>query len=175
MDERHENEQYFFTPATLGGFADFLARYSSICVICAPMLGKTLAERGAKVTILDIDDRFAHLPGFRHYDLTRPEWLGNEFEIIVCDPPFFNVSLSQLFQALRLLARHSFEQKLLVSYLQRRERAVLSTFAPFQLEPTGFEPRYRSVSDIAKNRIESFGNLGAEAHGELAKIGQAEL
>jgi len=173
MDERHENEQYFFTADTLAHLSAFLARYSSICVICAPMLGKALAERGAKVTILDIDERFADLPGFRHWDLSRPNWLGEEFDIIVCDPPFFNVSLSQLFQALRLLARNSYEQKLLVSYLHRRSRAVLSTFRAFALEPTGFEPRYQTVQEITKNRIEFFSNLGSDAHRDLASSGRA--
>ncbi len=77
MEERHENEQYFFD-----------------------------------ATILDIDERFADVPGYRHFDITRPEWLGIEFGAILCDPPFFNVSFRQLGDALRTLACNAFTRAL---------------------------------------------------------------
>ena len=168
MYELHENEQYFFDQPTLDHLANFLAAWPSPCCICAPLLGQRLAERGVAVTILDIDERFAAVPGFRRYDLYRPAWLGAEFGIILCDPPFFNVSLSQLFAALRLLSRHRFDQPLLVSHLRRRSSAVLGTFAPFGLRPTGFCPTYQTVRACVKNDIEFFGNLDDEQTARLA-------
>ena len=113
MQERHESEQYFFTDETTGHLADFAARFPNPCCICAPSVGVELGRRGVRARVLDIDERFATTRGFRHYDLFRPEWLGEEFGIILCDPPFFNVSLSQLFAALRLLSRNRYEQPLL--------------------------------------------------------------
>lgn len=167
MYELHENEQYFFDAPTLDHLANFVARWPSPCCLCAPLLGKHLAERGVAVTILDIDERFSVVPGFRHYDIYRPAWLDRKFGIILCDPPFFNVSLSQLFAAVRILSHHQFDQPLLVSYLQRRSEAILGTFSPFGLRPTGFCPGYQTVQASARNDIEFFGNIPEESIREL--------
>ena len=73
MDERHEHEQYFFDEPTLARLADVVASFPNPCCLCAPLLGKALVERDVAVRILDLDERFASLPGFRRYDLHRPE------------------------------------------------------------------------------------------------------
>lgn len=168
MYELHENEQYFFDEATLARLSGFLLRFSAPCCLCAPLLGKRLAERGANMTVLDIDGRFSGVRGFRRWDIYRPEWLGAEFDLIVCDPPFFNVSLSQLFAALRMLSRNDFSQPLLVSYLKRRSEAILGAFAPFGLEPTGYLPSYQTVQPVERNEIEFFSNLPEEEIRRLA-------
>lgn len=168
MEERHDREQYFFTPATTAHLAGFVSRFHNPCCLCAPSVGVELARRGVRVRILDIDERFAAAPGFRRYDLYRPEWLGEEFGIIVCDPPFFNVSLAQLFAALRLLGRNRYEQPLLVSYLRRRGTNLEGTFTRFGLRATGYCPSYQTVQALERNQIEFFGNLSAAQHAELA-------
>ena len=162
MYELHKNEQYFFDSFTISHLVSFLSKYNEIGLLCAPMLGKALANSGKQITVLDIDDRFMDVPGFLHWDIYRPTELPQSFEIIVCDPPFFNISLSQLFKAIRVLAHYDFEQKILVSYLARRQHAIMNTFSPFKLEPTGFYPTYVTVQKIEKNIIEFFGNLNQE-------------
>ncbi|HUS13423.1 MAG TPA: hypothetical protein VM536_00180 [Chloroflexia bacterium] len=159
MHERHENEQYFFDRPTLDHLAGVVAAYPNPCCLCAPLLGQELERRGVAVRTLDVDDRFATLRGFRHYDLCRPEWLGEEFGLILCDPPFFRVSLSQLFAAIRFLSRNDYRQPLLISYLSRRSANILGTFARFGLQPTGLHPGYQTVQTVARNEIEFFGNL----------------
>lgn len=159
MDERHDCEQYFFDQSTIDRLADLAAGWESPCCICCPQLGRTLVERNVDVSILDIDERFAHLPGFRHFDLTRPDWLGLPFGLIICDPPFFCVSLSQLRAALRTLARNDFSQPMLVSYLTRRGSAFEQVFDSFGLKRTGFRPGYRTVVESPKNEIEFWGNI----------------
>lgn len=165
MYEKHENEQYFFDKTTLDYLAGVVSGYSNPCCICAPLLGKELESRGVKVRVLDIDERFSNLQGFRRYDLYRPEWLGEEFGLIICDPPFFNVSLSQLFTALRLLSRNDYDQPLLISYLTRRSSSILGTFARFNLKPTGYHPTYQTVQGASRNDIEFFGNVALELAG----------
>ncbi|MEM1178318.1 MAG: hypothetical protein AAGM22_08245 [Acidobacteriota bacterium] len=167
MDERHENEQYFFDAATLARLRDLLGQWQAPCCICAPMVGKALVDAGRPVTILDIDERFSTLPGFRHFDLVQPEWLADRFDVILCDPPFYNVSLSKLFETLRGLAHYDFKQRLMVSFLSRRARALERSFSPFGLTSTGFFPGYKTVEASAKNRIEFFANLESSELGPL--------
>jgi hypothetical protein len=169
MYEKHENEQYFFDKPTLAHLADFVSQFENPCCICAPLLGKELESRGVKVRVLDIDARFASLKGFRKYDIYRPEWLGEQFGLILCDPPFFGVSLSQLFIALRMLSLNNYKQPLLVSYLSRRASNILGAFANFELEPTGYFPTYQTLQKVERNHIEFFGNLGPELHQQLAQ------
>jgi hypothetical protein len=157
--ELHENEQYFFDKPTLAYLADFVSQFENPCCLCAPLLGQELERRGAQVRTLDIDERFSSLRGFRKYDIYRPEWLGEEFGLILCDPPFYNVSLSQLFAAIRMLSRNDFTQPLLVSYLARRASNVIGTFARFGLQPTGYRPGYQTVRKLQRNDVEFFGNV----------------
>jgi hypothetical protein len=159
MDERHEHEQYFFDAPTLAHLAGVAAAYPNPCCLCAPRLGQELERRGVAVRTLDIDTRFAGLAGFRRYDVFRPEWLGEPFGLILCDPPFFRVSLAQLFTAVRLLSRYDYRQPLLISYLSRRATNILGTFARFDLQPTGYYPGYLTVQNVDRNGIEFFGNL----------------
>lgn len=160
MYELHKNEQYFFDDATIEHLCSFFLAYQNICVLCAPMLGRALSEAKKNVTILDIDDRFANIKGYRNWNIYKPEWINQTFDIIFCDPPFFNVSLSQLFKAIRMLSHNNFEQRLMLSYLTRRSSAVTGSFHLFNLKPTGYFPSYVTVQRTEKNEIEIFSNLG---------------
>jgi hypothetical protein len=89
-EEHHEREQYFFDEATLGELATFVSRFARPCLLCAPMLGRALHNRGrTNVRVLDVDRRFADLPGFVEWDLYRPTHLPDAFDLVLCDPPFF--------------------------------------------------------------------------------------
>ena len=167
MYERHEHEQYFFDTATLEHLADFVRDSSNLCCLCAPLLGKALVERGVPTTILDTDERFSSVAGFQHYDLYRPVPLHQKFGLIVCDPPFFKVSLSQLFQSVRLLSQFDYAQPLLICYLRRRAANISGTFSRFNLRPTGYFPQYQTVQRSERNEIEFFGNLDEAAIARL--------
>ncbi len=83
MYELHEYEQYFLDRPTLEHLARFVEQFPHPCCLCAPLLGRELVERGVEVRILDIDERFKSLPGFRRYDLYRPDRLGDS-KIVSC-------------------------------------------------------------------------------------------
>ena len=125
------------------------------------MWGRSLAARKRNVTVLDIDDRFADVNGFLNWNIYKPQWINHTFDIIVCDLPFFNVSLSQLFKAIRMLSHNNFNQKLMIAYLSRRSQAIIGSFGLFNLLPTGNYPSYVTVQKTEKNEIEFFGNLTA--------------
>jgi hypothetical protein len=163
MYELHKNEQYFFDAATLQHLTSFLKQFDKVGLLCAPMLGRSLVNEGHDVIILDIDERFSDLQGYLKWDIYRPQWLPLHFDIIVCDPPFFNVSLSQLFKAIRLLSQNNFDQKMMISYLHRRRHAIMGSFSPFRLEATGYFPSYVTVTKKEKNYIEFYSNLDTAA------------
>jgi len=158
MYELHENEQYFFTEETIDELTRFLGGYSPVCCLCAPSLGKRLSENGHDVHILDIDKRFENCKGFHYWDINRPEWTGRKYEMIICDPPFFNISLSRLFAAIRLLAQNDFQQPIMVSYLERRAENIIGTFAKFNLQRTEYFAQYQTVQRCGRNDIRFFSN-----------------
>jgi hypothetical protein len=170
MYELHCNEQYFFDRATLSHLSGFVAGFSNPCCLCAPLLGRELSEQGVQVRVLDIDERFASVAGFRRFDIYRPEWIEEKFGLIVCDPPFFNVSLSQLFAAIRSLSQFDYNQRLLISYLTRRSSNLLGTFGSFNLSPTGYFPSYQTVDNAERNQIEFFSNLSDDLIGKLRNL-----
>lgn len=114
MYELHQNEQYFWTDSTISDLADCLSRFELPCCLCAPLLGRELSRRNIQCRTLDIDARFGDVPGFERFDLYRPQYRAEQFGVIVCDPPFWSVSLSQLFGAIRLLAHHDWQQPLAI-------------------------------------------------------------
>ena len=145
LPEHHHREQFFFDNATVAELADLLAAYPRPCCLCAPTVGAELHRRGRIMRVLDIDRRFSNLYGFMEWNLYRPRRLDEEFGVILCDPPFFSVSLSQLFIAVRILAHYDLTTPIAVSYLRRREQAILGALTLFNLRPTGYRPAYRTV------------------------------
>ncbi len=158
MYELHENEQYFFAEGTLDELEEFLEDYSFVCCLCAPSLGERLANNGKDVRILDIDRRFEVAAGFKYYDLNRPEWLGEKYDMIICDPPFFNISLSRLFVAIRTLAQNDFRQPITVSYLDRRAGSIIGTFSSFKLQATDLFADYQTLRKCERNDVRFFSN-----------------
>lgn len=173
MQERHEHEQYFFAPPTVRGFATFAATFERPACLCTPMVGALLAQRGHPARLLEIDERFATTPGFLAFDLYRPRTLDERFDLILCDPPFEKVGLSQLFAAVRVLAHGDFTQPLLLCYPSERAAAVQGTFAPFGLTALDAYPRYVSVQAHGPEGIRVYGNLGPARHAELARALEA--
>jgi len=79
-EERHEHEQYFFDAPTRQWFVDHVADFERPCCLCAPTLGRALAQQRADVRVLDIDERY--VSGFLHFDVMQPRWLGEAFGVI---------------------------------------------------------------------------------------------
>ncbi len=160
MRERQEIEQYFFSEETLDDLADLASRFPNPCCLCTPSLGEWLERRGVAATTLDLDDRFTHLRGFRPYDLSNPEPLGERFGIIICDPPFLTISLPQLLSVIEVLSAGDYTQPLLINNLSSRAPQITRIFAPFGLQPTGYRPGYRTIQNVGRNRMELYGNVG---------------
>ncbi len=160
MLENHQIEQFFWDLPTLEVLADVAARFENPACLCAPFLGRELEKRGVECAILDLDERFCDSKNFQKWDLYRPQFLKTRFGAIFCDPPFWKVSLSQLFPAIRLLSHHDDAQKLAICYPTRRGANLCATFARFDLRPTGFFPTYNTVdTSDERGKIEFFANF----------------
>lgn len=162
MHEKLEIEQYFFDEPTLDHLARFAARFDNPCCLCTPSLGQELERRGLRARTLDLDGRFSFLRGFRLYDISKPEPLDERFGVIICDPPFWSVPLTQLFETIKVLSRGDYSQPLIVNYLVSRAPAITSVFAPFGLQPTGYRPGYVTTQNVGRNQMEFYGNLGPQ-------------
>lgn len=157
--ELHENEQYFFDSRTLGQVADIVDCFEEPVLLGAPMVGMTLAARGRSVCVLDIDDRFSDLPGYRHWDLRRPTYLDQKFDLVVCDPPVVNTSLRELHQAVRVLTQFNTSVPVMIAYPSRRRDALMRVFADFGLQPTGFRPAYDRLDVPERADVEFYANF----------------
>ena len=159
LSERREREQYFFDAPTVAAWTRVAERFERPCILCAPTIGAELHGRGRRAAVLDLDERFAYLPGFHRWDLARPRPVSERFDLILCDPPFFAVSLGRLAAAIEVLSGYDPSQRLAVTYLKRREHAFLERFAACGLRPTGARVGYWSVDASERNEIEVYANF----------------
>lgn len=157
--ERRDREQYFFDAPTVRAWAAIAAQFPRPCFLCAPTAGAELSGRGLGQSILDIDERFAVYEGFQRYDLSRPDRLPVRPGVILCDPPFFSISLGRLRAAVDLLSDFDPAQPVAITYLKRRQDALLSRFDLYNLRPTGARATYRSIDASGRNEIEVYANF----------------
>lgn len=159
MHEDHKREQYFFDPPTRRRLADIAEAHERPCCLCAPMIADELHLRRRPARVLDVDPRFAYLPGFVRWDIHRPVPLDERFDLIVCDPPFTRVSLAQLFAALRLLCHGDLATPILLCHLASRAADVCGALARFGMRPTEMEAGYVSVQPREENRVLVYANF----------------
>ena len=97
VSEDHAFEQYFFDAETRQALLDLLyARHARPLLLCAPSLAVDAEARGKPYLLLDRDERFSFLSGFRAFDLARPSAVaGFDYDAILCDPPFANFDLAR--------------------------------------------------------------------------------
>lgn len=145
LQEKHELEQYWFAPSTLADLSALIGDSKFPCFLCAPMAATMFASKES-IRVLDIDERFAYLPGFLKWNVYRPQTLGEQYGVLIVDPPFTKVNLGQLYSAVNVLCEKDTSRKIVIAYPVRREAAILATFAPFNLKPTGIFPKYVTVN-----------------------------
>ena len=136
--EDHRLEQFYWDEPTRARLLKRLGEYRAPLLVGTPSLAVDAENAGLPYLLLDVDERFAFLPGFRRYDLfdnaETPEF---DCDAILCDPPFANFELDQLRTALtRLVGAASLagklrwrgEPDLFIAYNAKREEALLRAF-----------------------------------------------
>ena len=163
--EDHSVEQYFFDAPTCEALLEMLRPYERPLLLCAPAVA-VAAEKagGSKCLLLDRDERFSFLPGFRKFDLDNCDPAAARFDggeaadVVLCDPPFANFPLAKLRAVVDELAPGA---TLFLAYNQKREEEVLEAFKPRQLQAlSGLG--YLSVKPNTQANIVLFGPPGTK-------------
>ena len=168
FSERTDLEQYFWTVDTVQRLILSLSHIinynksseiENCCCLTTPSLGHGLHEQGYEEPVLDLDIRFAYLPKYRYYDILCPDMYEKPFKILVMDPPFFYIPMEQLLVAVKILLRNDMNGKLMVGFLIREEKTLLSTFKEFSLKRTNFKLEYATVKDNKWKNYALYSNI----------------
>ena len=162
-DTRHE--QFFFNRATIERLVGMLDGSADPLLVCLPSVALELAERGRPARLLDRDRRFHGLPRAQDFDLHHPDFIEGTHDILLCDPPFANVTLPTLRRTIDLLVASALapaaHPALGIAWISSREAALIATFAPYDLRPVGAPLGYRSVAQATQDRIRLYLSRGA--------------
>lgn len=151
--ENYKAEQYYFTPETAEKLL-CLIRGRTAC-LCTPTVAMAAEKAGVAIELLDIDERFrALVKEFKAFDILRP-FIGQQYQTLIVDPPFFGVSLFHLGRAINALLEWRTDATAYVAYLRRREEEFCRSMraAGFTVERTSFSLLYQTVENEGKNRI----------------------
>jgi len=175
--EDHEREQFYFEKESLKELLAIIldGGFKKIACLGVPTLALALEKLGREVTLLDIDERFKDvIKGYKKWDITKPQYIKETFDLIIVDPPFSKVRTGQIKRAIEMLAHYNPKQKILISYFTPRAEHFLKVFKSFNLEKTGFYPKYQNLPEIKKTKkgderkqwVEFFSNFEIKKHKE---------
>jgi Probable N6-adenine methyltransferase len=147
--------QFFYTAETARYLVTALDGYARPCCLCTPRLAWEWNVRGRTVRLLDRDQRFASLPGFRPFDLLRPEPVGERFDVVIVDPVYYPATT--LARAMRVLMDPQSETALYISFPVSRESELLSAFGAFGLRPLDAQLTWCNVSAEFQSTFRLYG------------------
>ena len=158
--EDHSNEQFFFDESTRAALLKLVASFKRPLLLCTPSLAVDADAAGLPYLLLDRDERFAFLRGFRSAELQSVVPLDDyEFDAVFCDPPFANFELTHLSDAIATLAGDDHMRStapLFIAYNARREEALKECFASQRLERK-LKLRYCSVKERTQRHLWLYG------------------
>lgn len=147
--------QFFYTAETAARLADALDSYQRPCCLCTPRLALEWFKRGRVVRLLDYDERFQTIPGFRSYDLLKPEPVHEDFDVVIFDPIFVEASI--LARGVRVLLRASAKADLFMTFPVDRERELLTAFSAYQLQRIDFPVSCCNIKPDQGSRFSLYG------------------
>jgi hypothetical protein len=163
MIEKREYDQFFFSEECLMKLVRVVNNFEKPCVLCAPTLGLELERQGKKCKTLDIDIRFSELKGFKYYDITYPIDLNEEYDLLICDPPF-KLDVQQIYEAINTLKNDN--TTIVVSWYQSRLEQFLQTFSTLHIKSVGVTLSYREKDIPFYNESETlkYGKVSVELY-----------
>ena len=161
IKENRELEQYFWTKDIVKKILHACEYITHRCCFTTPSLAEGFMIDGRDETLLDIDDRFAYLKYFEKFDIKNPHIPdgSGDFNIIVIDPPFFNITTKELFEATNMITNNNFNTKIIIAYLVRFEYPLLETFAPYGISETSTSLEYSHIKPNKWRNFKLYSNI----------------
>jgi hypothetical protein len=161
IKENRELEQYFWTSDSVKKILNACEYITDCCCFTTPSLAEGFKNIGRDEKILDIDERFSYLKYFEKFDIKNPhvpDGSGN-FNIIVIDPPFFNITTKELFEATNIITDNNFSTNIMIAYLVRFEYPLLETFKPYGISETSFSLEYAHIKPNKWRNFKLYSNI----------------
>ena len=159
IPENRELEQYFWTSKTVKDLLKACEFITNTCCFTTPSLAHGFHKNGREEKLLDIDERFNYLPRFEKFDILNPHDVEETFNIIVIDPPFFNISTKELFDATNVITNHDYSTNIVIAYLKRFEYPLLETFKPYGISETNLMPEYAHIKENKWKNFKIYSNI----------------
>ena len=151
MEENTSLEQFFWTEETVQQICRAIEYETGLCCLMTPSVAHYIYDtEGREERLLDIDRRFAYLPGFRYYDVTIPHELPDptgSFRLLILDPPFFLIPIEKIAEAVDVITQKDYTTKILIAFIRRGEQRLREAFKHYKLFPTGFQLHYASIKE----------------------------
>ncbi|TWB12403.1 putative N6-adenine methyltransferase [Nitrospirillum amazonense] len=151
--------QFFYSAETVRLLADCLDHFTNPCCLCTPRLAYEWHQRGREVRLLDYDRRFSSMPGYRPFDLLRPQPTTERFDAVIFDPIFSDAT--RLRRALEMVAGQpdaDTPTALYMTFPKEREAELLSAFGAWRLAPLPFRLGYNNVRPGHADTFQLYGN-----------------
>jgi hypothetical protein len=145
--ELRQIEQYFFSENVIRNICDALEYEEKILCLGTPAVADGFYKiKNKSVLLLDIDNRFDYLPGYIYFDILKYQDIKiDKPNILIIDPPFFKLSLVDLYNCVESLTEGDKKTKIIFAYVHREEKALLNIFKAYKLQLTKFKLEYRYV------------------------------
>ena len=159
LTEKRELEQFFWTSKTVKDLLNACKYITNTCCFTTPSLAVGFREIGRDEKLLDIDERFSYMPRFEKFDIKNPHSIDETFNILVIDPPFFNVTTKDLFEATNIITNNDYSTNIIIAYLKRFEFALLETFKLYGISETNLMPQYAHIKENKWQNFKIYSNI----------------
>lgn len=170
VSEDHRFEQFFYDESSTRRLLKVATSFERPLLVCNPSLAVAAEERGdVDYLLLDRDERFDFLKGYRRFDLAAPHLAPPSFryDAVFVDPPYANVTPAGLARCLAAVAPDAARARVpvYVGYNSEREDELVSAFREHYAGPPlerKWRLRYRTVPAETEEKIWLYGPVGGE-------------
>lgn len=129
VSENHNFEQFFYSDKSTKTIYQLVRNFEKPLLMCNPSLAVMADADGIDYLLLDRDTRFDFLKNYREFSLLEPFLVNYDYDAIFIDPPFANVTPSQLVQCIQLMSRkEKWSAPVFIAYNAQRENELVEAF-----------------------------------------------
>lgn len=136
MEQKREDQQYFFTLQTTQSLADLCHGYTAC--LATPSIALYASEKGANIVLFEQDSRFRNMDNLKYvkYDLykglnplTKRKYSG-VFNTVICDPPF-NLDTSLLARNCSELIKADENSRVYIVFPESKKGILINSMRTF--------------------------------------------